>query len=72
MSLDDGEAAAITALRAALNDGIGTDDDALQISTDIIDLLKTWIQGATGVPNTTTNPLLDSLSLPVTGEVDIT
>jgi len=62
MTIASGESAAITALQTALNDGVGVDDNALQIATDIIGLLKTWIldAGISGVdvPNGDTHDAL--------------
>lgn len=57
MSLSSGESAAITALRSAFNDGRGRDDEALQIATDIIGLLKTWLLEADVEPGGGPPPL---------------
>lgn len=44
----------------------------IALCTSLVSSLTTFVQTATGIPNTTTAPLLDSLGAPVTGEVDIT
>ena len=69
MALD--KATLNTSIQTALNAGIGVDDSALQISTDIANAIDVYVKSGAVVTDPIT-PFLDSLGLPVTGQGIVT
>ncbi len=69
MALD--KSTLITSLQTAFIDGVGTDDNALQIATDIADAIDTYVKTARIEASIGVEPLLDSVFGPCTGLCDI-